>query len=195
MPHWTNLSTSTTASDVLSADTTTPSSIDDYSLVSRFPGQQRSFVLPTSSTLNASGYQSSTAVSGFSFKESASCSVSPPTSAPLTAQQTQLPAMKEQDCDSQSIRSTKSTRSLKSLKNWRKSTSAKEDTKRRTLFFEDQLAQKDAWDTQTVDQARAISPIIAELRTNVIVCIHLGRKHHARQRQLISFRSKMSTPL
>jgi hypothetical protein len=163
MPHLTKISTSTTASDILSADTTSPSSLDDY------PSRLRTLsIQPTRSILKDTGPISPTAVTGFNFAEQPT-SPKYKTRIPTGAHPSQSPTMKEQDWDAQSIRSTKSTKSIKSLKSWRSKSVSKEDAKRKTQFYEDQFAYKDDWTTHTVDQARAISPIIAELRTNVIV--------------------------
>lgn len=42
-------------------------------------------------------------------------------------------------------------------------------SKRRTRQFEDQFAYKENWETNTADEIRRDSPVLLELRTNVIV--------------------------
>lgn len=47
--------------------------------------------------------------------------------------------------------------------------SVRDVSKRRTRHFEDQFAYKEGWETNTADEVRRDSPVLLELRTNVIV--------------------------
>jgi hypothetical protein len=48
-------------------------------------------------------------------------------------------------------------------------TLSKELSKRKIQYFEDQFAYKDNWESNAAAQVRRESPVIAELRTNIIV--------------------------
>jgi hypothetical protein len=46
---------------------------------------------------------------------------------------------------------------------------SKDESRRKTKQFEDQFAYKESWDTHSADDIRRHSPVLLELRTNVIV--------------------------
>lgn len=48
-------------------------------------------------------------------------------------------------------------------------TLSKELSKRKIEYFEDQFAYKDDWESNAAARVRRESPVIAELRTNIVV--------------------------
>jgi len=49
---------------------------------------------------------------------------------------------------------------------------SKDESRRKTKQFEDQFAYKEGWDTHSAEAIRRHSPVLLELRTNVIVSWH-----------------------
>ncbi|KAF2673233.1 hypothetical protein BT63DRAFT_150642 [Microthyrium microscopicum] len=168
MPHIAKASTSTTGSDVLTADTTGPSSIDNGRKV------PKSLVLPSHhSSRPSSQAPMSPAISGFHFGDPSE-PASPRSSGPNIPLS---PGGSVQHPDWETSQSGKSVKSSKSMKEMRKKSvvqapplaQQQDPGRRKTLYFDDQFSYKDGWDHHTTDQARHESPVIAELRTNVII--------------------------
>lgn len=157
MPHSVDrdsASTSTGTSDGYTA-ATTPSSFADYTLP---PGQTPQ--LSVSSPPMESD-RLSPALAGFSFTDhSEPASPTRQTHEPLQPVRERKESMRPIDWDSPG-----SPREVDPDKASQRASNAR----RKTEFWEDSFSYKDDWETHQRDKAVRDSPIVAELRTNVIV--------------------------
>jgi len=171
MPHMTKISNSSAGSDILSSATTNPSSVDEY---------HDSRQLHVASQPHSLG-PISPAIAGFNFGSEPTSPTSP--NAPVQFSNSLNQSMKQDDWGIDASQNGRGE-----IEKQKKS---QEESRKRTQYFDDQFAYKDGSVSSTAERVRYESPVIAELRTNVIVCFP-SISHFARP--LTQCRSRTSTP-